>query len=55
MCKRVAVLIWLVVGSTSALAQDQRPTVGVAFGGGSARGIAHVTAPENSAATITTF
>src|SRR4029453_16312787 len=27
---------------SAASAQDQRPTVGVAFGGGSARGIAHV-------------
>jgi NTE family protein len=32
----------LVTYSTSAVGQDQRPTVGVAFGGGSARGIAHV-------------
>ena len=35
-------LLCIAVVSTSAVAQDQRPTVGVAFGGGSARGIAHV-------------
>jgi NTE family protein len=37
------VLVLSVLATTaSVVAQDQRPTVGVAFGGGSARGIAHV-------------
>jgi NTE family protein len=36
------VLACLLMLSAPALAQDRRPTVGVAFGGGSARGIAHV-------------
>ena len=32
----------LLVGPSLASAQTARPTVGVAFGGGSARGIAHI-------------
>jgi NTE family protein len=35
-------LSWYILGSTPAFAQAGRPRVGVAFGGGSARGIAHV-------------
>ena len=35
-------VVCVLAASTSAVAQDKRPTVGVAFGGGSARGIAHV-------------
>src|ERR1700741_1167689 len=38
----VLVLLCAVITSASVAAQAQRPTVGVAFGGGSARGIAHV-------------
>jgi len=37
-----AFFVALVCLASPALAQDARPTVGVAFGGGSARGIAHV-------------
>jgi NTE family protein len=45
-CCRLAVLVcatlsWT-VGARFALAQEERPRVGVAFGGGSARGLAHV-------------
>jgi NTE family protein len=36
-----AILSWT-VGARPALAQEERPRVGVAFGGGSARGLAHV-------------
>ncbi len=35
-------LVCLAVASGAATGQEPRPTVGVAFGGGSARGIAHV-------------
>jgi NTE family protein len=38
----VGVLLFVAVTSAATSAQDQRPTIGVAFGGGSARGIAHV-------------
>ena len=45
-CRRLLVLACLtltwIAGSRPALAQTERPRVGVAFGGGSARGIAHV-------------
>ena len=37
-----AILLGIMAIAASASAQNQRPTVGVAFGGGSARGIAHV-------------
>jgi NTE family protein len=38
----LAVILCMIVIPAAAAAQDQRATVGVAFGGGSARGIAHV-------------
>ena len=37
-----ALFVALICLASPALAQEARPTVGVAFGGGSARGIAHV-------------
>ncbi len=40
--KLLAVFLCVMVIPAFAAGQDQRPTVGVAFGGGSARGIAHV-------------
>ncbi len=38
----VSFAILLAVGARDVLAQPARPTIGVAFGGGSARGIAHI-------------
>ena len=43
MTGRLSIVVFCLAGAaTSAFAQTGRPTVGVAFGGGSARGIAHV-------------